>query len=155
MATTSRDLSQAAVAALGASSLCEAFQITAVANAERPALRTPDGLFEITWGQYAARVRAIAAGLASLGVGDGDAVALFLTNRPEFHLVDTATIHLGAAPFSVYHTNPPEQIVPLLENSGARVIVTEPVFLERARAARALCPSLEHSSSSTATAATT
>jgi long-subunit acyl-CoA synthetase (AMP-forming) len=144
VATTTGDLSQATVAALGAPSLCEAFQITAAANAERPALRTPDGLFEITWGQYAARVRTIAAGLASLGVGDGDAVALLLTNRPEFHLVDTATIHLGAAPFSVYHTNPSEQIVPLLENSGARVMVTEPVFLERARAVRALCPSLEH-----------
>jgi long-chain acyl-CoA synthetase len=144
VATTTRDLSQAAVAALGAPSLCKAFQITAVANAERPALRTPDGLSEITWSQYAARVRTIAAGLASLGVGDGDAVALLLTNRPEFHIVDTATFHLGAAPFSVYHTSPPEQIAPLLENSGARVMVAEPVFLERARAARTLCPSLEH-----------
>jgi long-subunit acyl-CoA synthetase (AMP-forming) len=142
--TTTESLNEAAGEALAASSLCEAFQITVAANADRPALRTPDGSFEITWGQYAARVRTAAAGLASLGVGDGDTVALLLTNRPEFHILDTAAIHLGAAPFSVYHTNPPEQIVPLLENSGARVMITEPVFLERARAVRALHPSLEH-----------
>jgi acyl-CoA synthetase (AMP-forming)/AMP-acid ligase II len=29
-------------------------------------------------------------------------VALMMTNRPEFHLADTAAFHLGAAPFSVY-----------------------------------------------------
>jgi long-subunit acyl-CoA synthetase (AMP-forming) len=142
--TTETDLHNAAAAALGAKTLCEAFQLTAVANAQRVALRSPEAGDEITWAEYATRVRAIAAGLASLGVGDGDTVALLLTNRPEFHLVDTAAIHLGAAPYSVYHTNPAEQIVPLLGNSSARVLVTEPMFLERARAAQQLHPALEH-----------
>jgi long-subunit acyl-CoA synthetase (AMP-forming) len=89
-------------------------------------------------------VRSIAAGLAALDVGHGDTVAILLSNRHEFHLVDAAVMHLGAAPFSVYHTNPAEQIVPLLENSGARVLVTEDLFLERARATRHLHPPLEH-----------
>ena len=141
--TTDTDLSRAADAALAARTLCEAFQITAAANAARPALRSPDGSFELTWAGYAERVRAIASGLAALGVGDGGTVALLLANRPEFHLVDTAALHLGAAPFSIYHTNPPEEIVPLLENSGARVLVTEPMFLERARATRALYPGID------------
>ncbi|MHB8690053.1 MAG: AMP-dependent synthetase/ligase [Solirubrobacteraceae bacterium] len=131
-------------AALGARSLCEAFQITAAANAQRPALRSPDDSFALSWGEYAERVKTIAAGLAALGVGDGDTVALLLGNRSEFHLLDTATLHLGAAPFSIYHTNPPEQIVPLLANSGARVMITEPMFLERARATRELHPAIEH-----------
>jgi long-subunit acyl-CoA synthetase (AMP-forming) len=145
LSTTSKpDLQEAAAAALDSSSLCEAFQLTAAANGERVALTSPDGTVCITWSDYAARVRSIAAGLASLGVGDGDAVALLLNNRPEFHLVDTAAIHLGATPFSVYHTNPAEQIAPLLENSGARVLVTELVYLERARAAQTLHPRLEH-----------
>jgi long-subunit acyl-CoA synthetase (AMP-forming) len=130
--------------ALSARTLCEAFQITAAANADRPALRTPDGSVEISWVEYASRVRTIATGLAGLGVGDGDTVALLLSNRPEFHLVDTAAIHLGAAPYSVYHTNPPEQIVPLLHNSQARVLVTEPMFLDRARITKELYPQLEH-----------
>jgi long-chain acyl-CoA synthetase len=141
--TTGTGISEAARAALGAGTLCEAFQITAAANATRPALRTATD-DSISWGEYAARVRALAGGLAALGVGDGDTVAILLSNCREFHLVDTATVHLGAAPYSIYHTNPPEQIVPLLANSGARVLVTEPIFLERARAARELHPSLEH-----------
>ena len=33
-----------------------------------------------------------------------------LTNRPEFHLVDTAALHAGATPFSIYNTLAPEQI---------------------------------------------
>jgi long-subunit acyl-CoA synthetase (AMP-forming) len=144
VATTAGDRNEVAAAALAQPSLCAAFQLTAAANADRLALRTPDNSVEITWGEYAVRVRSLAAGLASLGVGDGDTVALLLANRPEFHLVDTAVMHLGAAPFSVYHTNPAEQIVPLMKNSGARVLVTEPMFLERARQTRDRYPGLEH-----------
>jgi long-subunit acyl-CoA synthetase (AMP-forming) len=145
LATTSEpDLREVAAAALGSGSLCEAFQLTASAGGERVALASPDGSVRITWSDYAARVRLVAAGLASLGVGEGDTVALLLNNRPEFHLVDTAAIHLGATPFSVYHTNPPEQIAPLLDNSDARILVTEPGYLERARATQGLHPALEH-----------
>ena len=60
-----------------------------------------------TWREYAGRVQEIAAGLAALDVGHGDTVALMMTNRPEFHLVDTAALHLGAAPFSIYTTFDP------------------------------------------------
>ncbi len=41
-----------------------------------------------------------------------------LTNRPEFHLVDTAAMHLGAVPFSIYNTSSPEQIAYLLADAG-------------------------------------
>ncbi len=85
--------------------------------------------------EYAERVRQIAGGLASLGVGHGDTVALMLVNRPEFNLVDTAALHLGAVPFSVYNTSAPEQIEYLFSNAGGRVVVTEPAFLPQVRAA--------------------
>jgi long-subunit acyl-CoA synthetase (AMP-forming) len=123
--------------ALAEPTLCAAFQLTAAARPEAPALR-PVGEEAVTWSDYAARVREVATGLAAAGIGTGDAVAILLGNRPEFHIVDSAALHLGAIPFSVYHTNPPEQIVPLLENSGARILVTEPAFLEQARATQAL-----------------
>ena len=42
---------------------------------------------ELTWPQYAVRVRRIAGGLAALGVRHGDTVALMLTNRIEFYPV--------------------------------------------------------------------
>jgi long-subunit acyl-CoA synthetase (AMP-forming) len=85
----------------------------------------------ITWQEYAGRVRQIAAGLAALGVGRGDTVALMMTNRPEFHLVDTAAMHLGAVPFSVYNTCAPEQIRYVLANAGSTVVVCEEEFAPR------------------------
>ena len=68
---------------------------------------------------------AIAAGLAALGVGRGDTVALMLTNRIEFYPCDTAALHLGATPFSIYNTSSPEQIAYLFANAGNRVVITE------------------------------
>jgi long-chain acyl-CoA synthetase len=118
-----------------ARTLCEAFQRTASADPDRVALRTPGGAVEITWREYAERVRRIAEGLAALGVRRGDTVALMMTNRPEFHLCDTAVIHLGATPFSVYNTSPANQITHLFENADNRVVICEAAFLDRVTAA--------------------
>jgi long-chain acyl-CoA synthetase len=111
--------------------MCEAFQATAARYPQKVALRTPGGAVTVTWGVYADRVRQIAAGLAGLGVRRGDTVALMMTNRPEFHLVDTAALHLGAIPFSVYNTFAAEQIAQVLANAGNRVAVCEEQFAPR------------------------
>jgi long-subunit acyl-CoA synthetase (AMP-forming) len=121
--------------ALRASTLCEAFQITAAERPDQVALRTRGDEVAITYREYAERVRRIAGGLASVGVERCDAVALILVNRPEFNLVDTAALHLGAAPFSIYNTSAPEQIEYLFSNAGNRIVVTERAFLPRVRAA--------------------
>ena len=47
-------------------------------------------------------------------------MALMLSNRPEFHLLDAAAMHLGAVPFSIYNTSSSEQAEFLLRDSGAR-----------------------------------
>ncbi len=116
--------------------LTATFQQTAADNADAIALRTLGGAVEITWGEYAQQVRRIAAGLAGIGVRRGDCVALMLTNRPEFHLYDTAALHLGATPFSIYNTYPPEQIAYLFSNAGNRVVICEEQFAERLLAAQ-------------------
>ncbi len=67
----------------------------------------------------------MAGGLAKLGVGRGDTVAIMLGNRPEFHIVDLAAAMLGATPFSIYPTYPPEEIRYLIEDAGATVAVVE------------------------------
>ncbi|SEM40694.1 AMP-dependent synthetase/ligase [Rhodococcus maanshanensis] len=121
--------------------LCEAFQATAARYPDAVALRTPGDGVVITWRLYAKRVRRIAAGLAKLGVRHGDTVGIMLTNRPEFHLVDTAVLHAGATPFSVYNTLAAEQLNYLLTNAGNKVMVCEEQFLpviEKARAGTAV-----------------
>ncbi|WP_410567010.1 AMP-dependent synthetase/ligase [Amycolatopsis sp. cmx-4-61] len=115
--------------------LPELFQRTARLCRERIALRSSDGAVELTWGRYAERVERIAGGLAALGVRRGDAVAIMLTNRPEFHLVDTASLHLGAVPFSVYNTSPVPQIGYLFSDAGNRVVVTERQWVDTIKAA--------------------
>ena len=112
-------------------SLCEVFQHTAASLADSVALRTVGGEVEITWAEYARRVERIAGGLDALGVRSGDTVGLMMSNRPEFHLIDTAVLHLGAAPFSVYHTSPTDQIRFLFENASNRVVICEEVFHSR------------------------
>ena len=50
-----------------------------------------------TYGGLIERVRRLAAGLMSSGVGQGDRVALFMQNRPEYIEIMLATWWIGAA----------------------------------------------------------
>jgi long-chain acyl-CoA synthetase len=131
-------------AALDAATLCEAFQMTAAARADQVALRTIGDGITITFAEYAQRVQQLAGALHALGVRRGHTVGFMLTNRPEFHLVDTAAMHLGAVPFSLYNTSSPEQIAFLLSDAGCRVMVVESAFLEHAGAAIADIGVVEH-----------
>jgi long-chain acyl-CoA synthetase len=116
---------------LDASTMAEAFQATAQAHPQRVALRTKDDEFSMTWGEYADKVRSLSAGLAALGLERGEALGIMLTNRPEFHFFDSAALHLGATPFSVYNTYTGGQIAYQVKDAGARIVVTEKAFLDR------------------------
>ena len=105
--------------------LCAAFQARVAERGDEVALRTRGGELEMTWREYDAGVRRLAARLHGLGLRRGDAIALMLRNRPEFHLVDAAAMHLGAIPFSVYNTSSPEQVEFVVRDSGAGIAVVE------------------------------
>jgi long-subunit acyl-CoA synthetase (AMP-forming) len=124
--------------------MCEAFQSMAGQRAGQVALRTIGDRTSITFAEYARRVERLAGALHALGVGHGDTVGLMLTNRPEFHLLDCAAIHLGAVPFSIYNSCSVEQIAYLLGDAGNRVLVLEAAFRERALAAAAQAGAVEH-----------
>jgi long-subunit acyl-CoA synthetase (AMP-forming) len=143
-AVTTRPARAARPRALDAATMCEAFQLTAAERADQVALRTIADGVSITFGQYAARVHRLAAGLHALGVRRGDTVGLLLTNRPEFHLLDTAATHLGATPFSIYNTSSPEQIAYLLQDAGNRVLAVESALLDRAKQAIGQGGRVEH-----------
>jgi long-subunit acyl-CoA synthetase (AMP-forming) len=131
MATTQEESTVPRPEALDARSLCEAFQITAARRGDGVAVRTPDGATELTYAQLRDDVERVARGLHRIGVRAGDAVGLMMVNRPEFHVVDLAAIHLGATPFSVYNTSSPEQIEYLFSDAGNRVAIVERAFAER------------------------
>src|ERR1700733_11418556 len=112
-------------AALQADTVAEAFRITAAGRADEVAIRTKGDAFTITWGELLSRVDALAGGLAKLGIGHGDSVALMLSNRPEFHLCDLAAMMLGATPFSIYNTYSAEQIRYVVADADAKVLICE------------------------------
>jgi long-chain acyl-CoA synthetase len=134
----------AAGRAVDAATLTEALRRTAANHPEIVAVRTPDDSVSLTWSELLARVDAIAGGLAKLGVQRGDCVAIMLSNRPEFHLVDLAAVTLGATPFSIYVTYPPEEIQYLCSDAACRVAIVEEAFLPVVLKAREGLPKLEH-----------
>jgi long-subunit acyl-CoA synthetase (AMP-forming) len=117
--------------ATGASTIAEAFQLTAASFADLPAFSAIATTAAQTFGGYAAHVRTLTKSFVGIGVKRGDTVALMLTNRPEFHWLDTAAMHLGVAVTSIYNTAPPKLIEHIVRNSGARVVVTESQFAPR------------------------
>jgi long-chain acyl-CoA synthetase len=127
-----------------AATVAEAFAFTARLNPDRVALRTRGGEREIPWREYAEMVDRFALGLRELGLARGDVFALMLSNRPEFHIADSAAMSLGATPFSLYQTLTPDQIAYQLNDSGAEIVVTEPMFLEQVQAARAQAGGVRH-----------
>jgi long-chain acyl-CoA synthetase len=72
--------------------------------------------------QFAQKVRAIAAALASWGICKGDRVAILSENRWEWAVADFACLALGVVDVPIYPTLLAEQIAPLLTDSGSRAI---------------------------------
>ncbi|MDQ6914401.1 MAG: long-chain fatty acid--CoA ligase [Actinomycetota bacterium] len=127
-----------------ATTMAEAFRRTVERVPDRVAVRTADDSTSLTFAELRDRVDALAGGLAELGVGAGDTVALMLSNRPEFHVADLAAMTLGATPFSIYMTYSPEQIAYIVSDAGARVAIVEESVRDRFEEARAELPDLEH-----------
>ena len=94
--------------------------------------------------EVARRVAGLAKGLAALGVRKGDRVALLCGDRPEWHLVDFACLHLGALDVPIYPTLLAAQARAILTDSGARMVVAEnPEQLAKVLEVRGSCPELK------------
>jgi long-subunit acyl-CoA synthetase (AMP-forming) len=130
--------------AVDAPTLTDALRRTAASHPEIVAVRTTDDSVSLTWSQLLTRVEAVAGGLAELGIERGDTVAIMLSNRPEFHIVDLAAVTLGATPFSVYTTYPANEIEYLITDAATRVAIVEQALLPVLLEARQNLPGLEH-----------
>ncbi|MEA2439874.1 MAG: hypothetical protein QOH76_1298, partial [Thermoleophilaceae bacterium] len=144
MATDTTDRERVRYAALEEPTMCAAFQVTAAERGDAVAIRTKGDEFSITWRDYADKVKRLAAGLAALGLERGQTIGILLNNRPEFHFVDTAAMHLGATPYSVYNTYTAEQIEYLASDAANSILVTEEAYLDTAMKVKEACGSIEH-----------
>jgi long-chain acyl-CoA synthetase len=102
-----------------------------------------DAWRELTYREFADQVARAAAGLAAQGLGKGDRLMLVIRNMPEFHVLDTAALFLGATPVSIYNSSSPEQIEYLSNDAGAAMaIVEDRGFYESFAKVRQSIPSL-------------
>jgi long-subunit acyl-CoA synthetase (AMP-forming) len=118
-------------AGAGATTMCELFDRTVRGRPDLTALRNVENTVSHTYAQYRTAVADVAAALSAAGVRRGDVVALMFENRPQFHIVDAAVMHLGAASCSIYNTSPARDIAHIITTSGARIALCEAPFVHR------------------------
>ncbi|MGD2061177.1 MAG: AMP-binding protein, partial [Acidimicrobiia bacterium] len=76
---------------------------------------------EITWSEYWETILDAAHGLLALGVDVGDRVSIHSEDRPEWVILDIATIAVRAITVGLYPTNPAAEVQYLLSDSGSEV----------------------------------
>ena len=97
-----------------------------------------------TLGEVARHAAQLAGGLRDLGVQPGDRVATLAVNS-HFHLEAYLGIpSMGAVIHTLNIRLPVEQLVWILNDSAATVLLLDPMFLPMLPAFRAQCPALQH-----------
>jgi acyl-CoA synthetase (AMP-forming)/AMP-acid ligase II len=111
---------------------------------EKPALVDAASGREIAYGQLAPLVRRAATGLAARGFRQGDVIALYAPNLPEYAIAAHAVLSLGGVLTTANPLSTAAELSKQLGDSRARAIVTVPPFVETAReaAAEARCREL-------------
>ncbi|MDV6267407.1 AMP-dependent synthetase/ligase [Rhodococcus globerulus] len=80
---------------------------------------------DVTAGEFAAQVTAVAKGLIAIGVKQGDRVGLMSATRYEWPLIDYAIWAAGGVTVPIYETSAAEQVRWILEDSEAIDLVVE------------------------------
>jgi len=87
----------------------------------------------LTQREMSAEVTRLAEGLVTLGVGAGDAVALFLPMSPEVAIASHACAHIGAVQVPIFSGFAAPAVAARLEDSHAKVVITADGSLRRGR----------------------
>jgi acetyl-CoA synthetase len=85
----------------------------------------------LTWQELSAEVFRLAEGLASLGIGAGDAVGIFLPMSPQVAIASHACAHLGAVQVPIFSGFAPPAISARLADAKAKALITADGSLRR------------------------
>jgi acyl-CoA synthetase (AMP-forming)/AMP-acid ligase II len=107
----------------------------ATALGDKPALVCGVTGRRITYAELTEGVRRVARGLADRGFAPGDVLGLYSPNLPEYVLAVLGVARLGGTVTTVNPLYTVDELAHQLEDARARVLVTAPPFLEKARAA--------------------
>jgi long-chain acyl-CoA synthetase len=99
---------------------------------------------ELTFAELRALVLAAAGGFARAGIAKGDRVAIVHRNAPEFVAAYFALARLGAVAVPInFMVQKPDELAYMLNDAGAKGVVTQAEFLKGLTAAAAQCPALK------------
>jgi acyl-CoA synthetase (AMP-forming)/AMP-acid ligase II len=101
----------------------------------KPALIDAASGRTIAYGELRGLVRRAAAGLAAHGFRQGDVLAIYAPNLPEYAVAAHAVLSLGGVVTTANPLYRPAELAKQLTDSRARAIVTVPPFLDAAREA--------------------
>jgi long-chain acyl-CoA synthetase len=108
-------------------SLAQLFRTRLKSDAQRPAAHVKQkGAWQpLTWAHLAERGEELAFGLAAISVKPGEMVSIIGATRIEWTICDLAVMHAAAVAVPIYHSNTPDEIQFILDNSGAVVVFVE------------------------------
>src|SRR5438094_9373282 len=102
---------------------------------DKPALIDGPTGRTLTYGEFENAVRRTAAGLAERGFKKGDVFGIFSTNCPEYAIAFHAVAMLGGINTTLNPLYTAEDAPHQLSDAGAKLLVTAPYFIDKARAA--------------------
>ncbi len=119
--------------------------IDSLPNPRAQLYRRDNTWLPITSAELLRRVAGLSMALVELGVKPGDRVALFSTNRPEWHTADFAITGAGGVTVPIYFNESSDRMTYILNHSGAKVIIVagQPQ-LEKLLSCKSRIPDLEH-----------
>ncbi len=98
---------------------------------------------DISWEGLVEQVEHVAGYLYTTGVRPGDRVAILSENRPEWAVMDMATMLVGAVNVSLYTSLPAAQVAYIIKDSGASLfLVSTSIQLRKAEQIFPDCPDL-------------
>jgi long-chain acyl-CoA synthetase len=114
---------------------------------DQDAMREKDlGIWQSwTWSEAATEIRALACGLASLGLKRGEKLAIIGDNRPRLYWGMTAAQALGAIPVPLYQDSVADEMAYVLDNADVKIALVEnQEQVDKMLEVRDRCPRIEH-----------
>ena len=100
--------------------------------ADKVAIRDTAGTSSYTYTQLSDAIHSLAGGLAARGVGPGTVIGLMAPNIPEYAVVFHGVAVAGAAVTTINPTYGPGEVRHQLQDAGASMLITIPMFAETA-----------------------